>query len=68
LGFYIEDAKNLARALQDEEYARKLKANLEPAQMAPVREDLLKKPFRWDGKTYRLQQAELTSITPPLLR
>jgi hypothetical protein len=45
---YIEDAKRLAQALQDEEYARKLKANLEPAQMAPVREDLLKKPFRWD--------------------
>jgi hypothetical protein len=45
---YIEDAKNLARALQDEEYARKLKANLEPAQIAPPKEDLLKKPFRWD--------------------
>ena len=50
---YIEDAVRLAKALNDEEYARKMKANLEPAQPAPPREDLSRKPFKWDDGIIR---------------
>lgn len=45
---YIDDAIRLANAIRDEEQAKKLKANLEPAQIAPPRQDVMKKPFKWD--------------------
>ncbi len=45
---YIDDAVRLAKAIQDESYARKIKANLEPAKIAPPNPNALKKPFKWN--------------------
>ncbi len=60
---YIEDAIRLARAIQDEEYAKKIKANVEPAQIAQPREDITRKPFRWDDGIIRpLDGTNWTSI------
>lgn len=45
---YIDDAVRLARAIKDEEEAKRLKAGVKPAQIAPPREDIMRKPFKWD--------------------
>lgn len=45
---YIEDAVRIANAIKDEEQSKRLKAGIEPAKIAPPREEVMRKPFKWD--------------------